>query len=50
MGQSYAKNKIHIYNSRAKDVAKYNEYVRVYRLKMRCWIKIKKEFLNILLV
>jgi hypothetical protein len=49
MGQSYTKNKIHIYNYRAKDTEKYNEYMRALQKRLRIWRNIKKEFLSILL-
>ena len=50
MGQSYEKNKIHIYNNRAKNTIKYNEYMKNIMKKRYIWLTIKKEFLNILIL
>lgn len=48
MGQSYALNKIHIYNYRANNRDKINEYHRKLRQKYRDYEKICKIFRNIL--
>jgi len=46
---SYAVNKPYIYKWRENNVAHYNEIARKHQVKYRAWIKVKKEFLNILL-
>lgn len=49
MSGSYSSNKKSIYNYRAKNLDKYNDYMRVYKKKKYDWQKIQKEFLNILI-
>jgi hypothetical protein len=49
MSGSYINNKKSIYNYRAKNLDKYNEYNRIYKIKMRIWKKIQLEFFNILI-
>ena len=46
---TYQKNKKYIYNWRENHIAQYNEISRKHQIKYRAWIKVKKEFLNILL-
>ena len=48
MGQSYALNKVHIYNYREKHNEKYREYHRKLLRKYREYEKISKIFRNIL--
>lgn len=49
MSGSYSSNKKSIYNYRAKNVDKYNDYMKIYKIKMRAWQKIRIEFFNILI-
>ena len=49
MPTTYALNKKHIYNYRAKYPDKYREVNKKSELKRRNWRKIQMEFLNILL-
>lgn len=48
MGQSYALNKIHIYNYRVNNRDKFNEYHRKTQKKYDEWKRISKIFRNIL--
>jgi hypothetical protein len=50
MSGSYLSNKKSIYNYRAKNVDKYNEYMKNTMKRKYDWKKIQKEFLNILIV
>jgi len=49
MTYPYAKNKVHIYKWRQNNIEAFNELSKKHQRKYRIWIKIKKEFLNILL-
>jgi len=49
MGQSYAKNKVHILNWNAKNPDKKRELSRINQRRYDEWYRIKKIFLNILL-
>jgi len=49
MSGSYINNKKSIYNYRKKNVDKYNEYMKIYKIKLRAWQKIRIEFFNILI-
>ena len=50
MSGSYLSNKKSIYNYRAKNVDKYNEYMKNTMKRKYDWKKIQKEFLNILII
>lgn len=49
MPYPYEKNKVHIYKWRQNNHEAYNKLCRKHQQKYNIWIKIKKEFLNILL-
>jgi len=48
MSSKYQKNKTHIYNYREKNLDKVREMQKLYKRRKDTWLKIQKEFFNIL--
>ena len=49
MAKSYAVNKKSIYNWREKNIERSREIMRRYKRRKNAWLKISKEFLQILI-